>query len=145
MFLVLMEECISYHAVTPFARGQHGMQVRFMYISPGESDHYGSISLTFYASTTQLMVQGSYLLWVDEHLPSIYAKVESTYMVNAGNWSTLARKRGIGLRRESCPTHSTRHTCNTILTHLLGTYNCLNTCKHLTVSFLVLTLQSCVL
>ena len=101
MFLVILSECQTHHGVNPIDRGVNGQQLRFPYTSPGESEHYGSISLTFYPTTSRLLVQGSsYLLWVEEHLPVICEKSEHRYMQDAGSWTALARRRGIGIKRE---------------------------------------------
>ena len=78
-----------------------GQQLRFPYTSPGESEHYGSISLTFYPTTSRLLVQGSsYLMWVEEHLPVICEQAEHRYMQDASSWTALARRRGIAIKRE---------------------------------------------
>ena len=108
MFLVILSECESHHDVSPIDRGINGQQLRFPYTSPGESEHYGSISLTFYPTTSRLLVQGSsYLLWVDEHLPTICKQAELKYMQHASTWTASSRRRGIGLKREG---HLTRHS-----------------------------------
>ena len=109
MFLVILSECETYHDVSPIDRGLNGQQLRFPYTSPGDSEHYGSISLTFYPTTSRLLVQGSsYLLWVDEHLPVICEQAEHRYMQSASTWTALARRRGIGLKREGRNTSQTR-------------------------------------
>ena len=101
MFLIMPKVCETHHGVSPIDRGVNGQQFRFPYSSPGDSEHYGSISLTFYPTTSRLLVQGySYLLWVDEHLPLNCAQAEHMYMENASSWTALARRRGIGLKRE---------------------------------------------
>ena len=100
MFLVILSECETHHGVSPIDRGVNG-QLRFPYTSPGEPEHYGSISLTFYPTTSRLLVQGSsYLLWVNEHLPAICKQAENRYMQDASSWTALARRRGIGLKRD---------------------------------------------
>ena len=100
MFLAYLEECQQHHCVSPVDRGHNGIQLRFEYASPDDAnEHFGTISLTFYATTSRLLVQGtSYLLWIDEHLPIIYKKAEQTYE-NIGKWRSLARRRGIGVKR----------------------------------------------
>ena len=109
MFLIMLKVCEAHHGVSPIDRGVNGQQFRFPYSSPGDSEHYGSISLTFYPTTSRLLVQGSsYLLWVDEHLPLICAQAEHMYMENASSWTALARRRGIGLKRESRTMRSLR-------------------------------------
>ena len=40
-------------------RGVNGQQLRFPYTCPGESEHHCSNSLTFYPTTSRLLVQGS--------------------------------------------------------------------------------------
>ena len=108
MFLVFMEECEFYHNVRPIDRGPNGIQYRFDYTSPDDAENYGSLSLTFYATTSRLLVQGtSYLLWVDEHLPAIYKRAESRYTEDLGTWRSLTRRRGIGLRRNARTTRQT--------------------------------------
>ena len=101
MFLVILSECETHHGVSPIDRGVNGQQLRFPYTSPGEPEHYGSISLTFYPTTSRLLVQGSsYLLWVNEHLPAICKQAEHRYMQDASSWTALDRRRGIGLKRD---------------------------------------------
>ena len=101
MFLAFLEECQQLQCVSPVDRGHNGIQLRFEYASPDDAnEHFGAISLTFYATTSRLLVQGtSYLLWIDEHLPIIYKKAEQTYEENIGKWRSLARRRGIGVKR----------------------------------------------
>ena len=107
MFLALVEQCEHHYDIAPIDRGHHGLQFRFDYRSPNEDEHYGSISLTFYPSTARLHVQGSsYLLWVDEHLPSIYANTETRFSSQISKWAYLSRQRGIGRKRESRPQRS---------------------------------------
>ena len=109
MFLVILSECETYHDVSPIDRGLNGQQLRFPYTSPRDSEHYGSISLTFYPTTSRLLVQGSsYLLWVDEHLPVICEQAEHRYLQSASTWTALARRWGIGLKREGRNTRQTR-------------------------------------
>ena len=111
MFLVFIEECKAYHGVSPTDRGQHGLQLYFAYTSPDDSETYGSISLTFYPTTARLLVQGSsYLLWVDEHMPVIYARAEHNFMENASRCNGITKRLGIGLKRDSRPTMSRRMT-----------------------------------
>ena len=111
MFLVILSVCESHHGVSPVDRGVNGQQLKFPYTSPGESEHYGSISLTFYPTTSRLLVQGSsYILWVDEHLPAISKRADEQYMQNAGVWTALARRPGIGLKHEGRPTRHSRST-----------------------------------
>ena len=101
MFLAFVDECQKHYCVNPVDRGHNGLQFRFEYTSPDDAtEHYGTISLTFYASTSRLLVQGtSYLLWIDEHLPIIYTKAERAYEEDIGKWRSLARRRGIGVKR----------------------------------------------
>ena len=101
MFLAFLEECQQHHCVSPVDRGHNGIQLRFEYASPDDAnEHFGTISLASYATTSRLLVQGtSYLLWIDEHLPIIYKKAEQTYEENIGKWRSLARRRGIGVKR----------------------------------------------
>ena len=102
MFLAFVEQCEHHYDIAPIDRGHHGLQFRFDYRSPNEDEHYGSISLTFYPSTARLHVQGSsYLLWVEEHLPSIYANTETRFSSQISKWAYLSRQRGIGWKRES--------------------------------------------
>ena len=64
---------------------------------------------TLYPTTFHLLAQGSsYLLWVDEHMPVICAHAEHMFMDNASSWVALARRRGIGLKCESCTMRSLR-------------------------------------
>ena len=85
IFLVFMEECELHHNVRPVDRGSNGIQFRFDYTSPDDAENYGILSLTFYATTSRLLVQGtSYLRWVDEHLPLIYKRAESRYTEDLG-------------------------------------------------------------
>ena len=101
MFLAFVDECQKHYCVNPVDRGHNGLQFRFEYTSPDDAtEHYGTISLTFYASTSRLLVQGtSYLLWIDEHLPILYTKAEQAYDEDIGKWRSLARRRGIGVKR----------------------------------------------
>ena len=101
MFLAFLEECQQHHCVSPVDRGHNGIQLRFEYASPDDAnEHFGTISLASYATTSRLLVQGtSYLLWIDEHLPIIYKKAEQTYEENIGKWRSLARRRGIRVKR----------------------------------------------
>ena len=109
MFLVILGECESYHGVSPVDRGVNGQQMKFPYTSPGESEHYCSISLTFYPTAFRLLVQGSsYFLWVDQHLPTICKQAELRYVQNASTWTASARRRGIRLKRERHPTRHSR-------------------------------------
>ena len=104
MFLAFVEQCEHFYNRKPIDRGHHGLQFKFDYCSPNEAEHYGSISLTFYPSTARLHVQGSsYLLWVEEHLPSLYANTEAMIRNQVSKWSSLSRQRGIGRKRESRP------------------------------------------
>ena len=88
MFLAFFEECPQHHCVSLVDRGHNGIQLRVEYASPDNAtEHFGTISLTFYANTSCLLVQGtSYLLWINEHLPIIYKKAEQTYEENMGKW-----------------------------------------------------------
>ena len=101
MFLVILTECETYDGATPVDHGPNGLQPRFPYKSPDDdTECYGTIYLTFYPTTSRLLVQGSsYLLWIEEHLPIIYDRADRIYMDNVGHWSAMARRRGIGLRR----------------------------------------------
>ena len=108
MFLAFVQQCEQYYDMQPIDRGHHGLQFKFEYRTPHEPESYGSISLTFYASTARLHVQGSsYLLWVEEHLPCIYADTEREFMTHTSKWAFLTRQRGIGRKREHRP------LCNT--------------------------------
>ena len=109
LFLVMLNECQHHHGVTPIERGRNGVQLRFPYSSPDDGEHYGSISLTFYPTTSRLLVQGSsYLLWVDEHLPIVYEAAERRYMDNVSMWSAETRRRGIGRKRPKQPSRTLR-------------------------------------
>ena len=59
MFLAFLEECENYYGISPVNRGHSGLQFRFDYTSPCDSEIYGTISLTFYPSTSRLLVQGT--------------------------------------------------------------------------------------
>ena len=59
MFLVILSECETCHDVIPIDWGLNGQHLGFPNTSPGDSEHYGSISLTFYPTTSRLLVQGS--------------------------------------------------------------------------------------
>ena len=74
IFLVLFDVCKQqYPNANIIDRGSNGVQLIFPYISPNDSEVYGSTSLTFYTSTSLLHVQGSsHILWVEEHFPFIY-------------------------------------------------------------------------
>ena len=102
MFHALLEHSIAYHGCLSDVvnRGHQGIQLKFPYISPTDSAPYGTISLTFYATTSRLLVQGSsYILWIEEHLPHIYSLAQSDFMDNASKWITQARKQGVGKNR----------------------------------------------
>ena len=75
MFLVILTECETYHCATPVDHGANGLQLCFPYKSPDDdTECYSTISLTFYPTTSHLLVQGSsYLLWIEEHLPIIWS------------------------------------------------------------------------
>ena len=104
MFLAFVEQCEHYYELQPIDREHHGLQFKFDYRSPQETKSYGSISLTFYPSTARLHVQGSsYLLWVEEHLLSIYADTETQLMTHTSKWTFLTRQKGIGRKREPRP------------------------------------------
>ena len=110
MFLAFLEECQNYHGVVPIDRGHHGLQLRFDYTSLDDDELYGTLSLTFYLTTSRLLVQGSsYLLWIEEHLPIIYNETEHRYMQNASLWSASTRRRGIGIRRDRPSTRGGRN------------------------------------
>ena len=97
MFLVLLEESQRHHDTKPTDRGHHGLQLRAPYVSPSDQVQYGTISLTFYPSTSRLLVQGtSYMLWVEEHLSLIYQSAEINYMENALKWCNLSTQQQIG-------------------------------------------------
>ncbi len=50
-------------------RDQQGVQVRTAYTSPDNTEVMGTISITFYKTTSRIHVQGSsYILWMEEHL-----------------------------------------------------------------------------
>ena len=72
----------------------------FAYVSPGETEVLGTLSLTFYASTSRLHVQGSsYLLWVADHLPHILAAAEDELSHDPGKWNKLTAARGVGVTK----------------------------------------------
>lgn len=51
-------------------RGQQGVQIKTVYVSPTDTTEMGSISITTYKSTSRIHIQGSsYLIWMEEHLP----------------------------------------------------------------------------
>ena len=100
MFLIFLDQCEKHHGISPVDRGNSGQQLRFPYTSPHDDEQFGSLSLTFYPTTSRLLVQGtSYLLWVDEHMPIIYKDVEVRYLADISSWRGLALRRGIGVRR----------------------------------------------
>ena len=97
MFLPVFEKCVECHLVTPIKRGSNGDQLKFMYSSPKDTDTYGSISLTFYPSTSRLLVQGSsYLLWVVEYLPHTYLLASNVYTSDPDLWRSKALEQNIG-------------------------------------------------
>ena len=107
MFLVLLEQCKSSYDCEPIDRGHQGIQIRCQYHSPDDSSAYGSLSLTFYGSTSRLLVQGSsYILWYEEHLPGIYSKAQDVLTGDLGKWSKMAKKLGIGISRHRVSTRS---------------------------------------
>ena len=109
MFLAFIEVCEHHHDVKPIDRGQHGIQYRFSYTSPSDTDYYGTLSLTFFSTTSRLLVQGSsYLLWVEEHLPLIQQQAHARCIEDMGTWRATARRRGIGIRRNARATRRTR-------------------------------------
>ena len=111
MFLVLRKESQRHHDTKPTDRGHHGLQLRAPYVSPSDQVQYGTISLTFYPSTSRLLVQGtSYMLWVEEHLPLIYQSAEINYMEDALKWCNLSTQQQIGRnKRRSALRGRTRH------------------------------------
>ena len=121
MFLAFVEQCEHYYELQPIDRGHHGLQFKFDYRSPQETESYGSISLTFYPSTACLHVQGSsYLIWVEEHLPSIYADSETQLMTHTSNWAFLTRPKGIGRKREPRPLSITKRADLAVSTNRLA-------------------------
>ena len=109
MFLAFIEVCEHHHDVKPIDRGQHGIQYRFSYTSPSDTDYYGTLSLTFFSTTSRLLVQGSsYLLWVEEHLPLIQQQAHARCIEDMGTWRATARRRGIGIRRNARASRRTR-------------------------------------
>ena len=112
MFLVILDECRKHHPdVTPVDRRHHGLQLQFQYSSPGDAEPLGYVSLTFYASTSILHVQGSsYLLWVEEHMPHVLSMSEDAYKVNPGSWNDLAVSQNIG-----CGRRPTRHPTSSFM------------------------------
>ena len=97
LFLAFLDECEKHHGIAPIDRGHSGLQLWFPYTSPSDEEQYGSLSMTFYPTTSRPLVQGtSYLLWVEEHLPVIYDKAETRYLADIGSWRSLALHRGIG-------------------------------------------------
>ena len=112
MFLVILQECQTYHDISPIDRRQNGLQMVFPYLSPGDTEQLGSVSLTFYASTSRLHVQGSsYLLWIDEHMPQILARAEDNFNRDPDNWLTQTESRCIGVNRNRATT--VQHHYNT--------------------------------
>ena len=112
LFLAFLDECEKHHGITPIDRGHSGLQLRFPYTSPGDEEQYGSLSLTFYPTTSRLLVQGtSYLLWVEEHLPVIYGNAETRYLADISSWRSLALHRGIGIKRDSRHRRDRRNNC----------------------------------
>ena len=100
MFLIFLDQCEKHHGISPVDRGNSGLQLQFPYTSPHDDEKFGSLSLTFYPTTSRLLVQGtSYLLWVDEHMPIIYRDVEVRYLADISSWRGLALRRGIGVWR----------------------------------------------
>ena len=100
MLLAFIEVCERHHDVKPIDRGQHGIQYRFSYTSPSDRDYYGTLSLTFFSTTSRLLVQGSsYLLWVEEHLPLIQQQAHARCIEDMGTWRATARGHGIGICR----------------------------------------------
>ena len=67
-----------YHGVEALDRGQHGIQLYMQYRSGVETGPVlGTVSLTFYKSTSRIHVQGSsYVLWLEEHWPRIHRQVD---------------------------------------------------------------------
>ena len=103
MFLAVLEECENYYGISPV--------VSFDYTSPCDSEIYGTISLTFYPSTSRLLVQGtSYLLWIDEHLPIVHQRAEDRYQRDIGIWRGLIRRRGISVKLNSTSLRGERTT-----------------------------------
>ena len=104
ILLPFVEQCKLFYDVDPTDRGPNGLQFSFPYTSPDELESYGSISLTFYATTARLHVQGSsYLLWIAEHLPGMFEQAETNFLENAGRWTTKAKSLKIGFRRKARP------------------------------------------
>ena len=100
LFLPLVHQCEIYYDMSPHDRAINGLQFKLPYVSPSDKEHYGSISLTFYPSTSRLLVQGtSYLLWLVEHMPMIYPVAENVMSANLGKWNSLTRQKGIGTKR----------------------------------------------
>ena len=102
MFLVIYDSCRrSYTDVSPCDRKEHGVQMLFQYSSPNESGILGSVSLTFYASTATLHVQGSsYILWTQEHLPLILANADEAYRLHPSSWDALTLDQKVGANRK---------------------------------------------
>ena len=102
MFLPLLKQCEIHHSTKPVDNGPNGLQFKFAYTSPNDIVPYGTISLTFYPSTSRLLVQGtSYLLWVEEYRPLIYNQAHVELESDTSKWYMLARKQGVGRNRAS--------------------------------------------
>ena len=110
----------------PYRQGTFRPSVPLPYTSPFDQEQYGSLSLTFYPTTSRLLVQGtSYLLWVEEHLPAIYGEAETRYLADISSWRSLAL-RGIGIKRDSRHRRDRRQISNTHVTDtvLPCTFDC---------------------
>ena len=102
MFLPLLKQCEIHHSIKPVDNGPNWLHFKFAYTSPNDIVSYGIISLTFYPSTTRLLVQGtSYLLWMEEYRPLIYNQAHVELESDTSKWYMLARKQGAGRNRAS--------------------------------------------
>ena len=111
MCLALLEKCKEKYDCSINDKGHHGVQLRCPYLSPGETSAYGTISLTFYSTTSRLLVQGtSYILWFEEHLPALYDLAHTDLMGNMSHWTMVSKQRGIGAKRKRGPSPGRAHT-----------------------------------
>ena len=78
--------------VEDMCRGTECSQVETIQQSKG--DEYGMLSLTFYASTSCLHVQGkSYLLWYEEYFPTLFGTAEQLFLQDPERWMSRARSK----------------------------------------------------
>lgn len=105
-FLIWQEECENFYKLKgkPVNDG-HGIHFKLGYTSPGEKTVCGSISLTFYATTGTLHIQGnSHLLWLAEHMPLLNDLVWTCFSRNAAKWIKLAEEHKIGINQKKVKT-----------------------------------------